>query len=163
MQKGYIVCVDDESSVLETLREQLRDHFGISHEIEVARSAEEALQLIRDIQESGEIIEVIITDQVMPGMKGDEFLEQIQQLLPESIKILLTGQAGLDSAINAINKGGLNRYVEKPWNMERLKEDIQELINKFRQNIENQRLLQNLEFRVAALEAENEQLRHQTD
>jgi two-component system chemotaxis response regulator CheY len=159
MQKGYIVCVDDELSVLETLREQLRDHFGESHEIEVAQSAEEALRLIKDIQESGELIEVIITDQVMPGMKGDEFLAEIQRLLPESIKILLTGQAGLDSAINAINKGGLNRYVEKPWNMDRLKEDIQELITKFRQNIENQRMLQNLEARVAALESENEQLR----
>lgn len=161
MEKGYFVCVDDEISVLETLREQLRENFGHSHEIEVATSAEEAIGLIKDIEASGGLIEVIITDQVMPGMKGDAFLESIHQEYPDAIKILLTGQAGLDNAIHAINYGGLNRYVEKPWNMESLKRDIEELILRFRQNIENQRLLNNLEGRVAALEAENDALRKQ--
>ncbi|MBE7436922.1 MAG: response regulator [Spirochaetales bacterium] len=154
MEKRYFVCVDDEASVLDTLRQQLRTHFGHSHEIEVAQSAEEALELIDDIHSSGGMIELIITDQVMPGMKGDSFLEQVQKVLPDTIKILLTGQAGLDSAIHAINKGGLNRYVEKPWNMESLKEDITELIEKFKQNIENQRMLKALEMRVAELERE---------
>ena len=160
MEKGYFVCVDDEISVLETLREQLRENFGHSHEIEVATSAEEATELIREIEGSGGLIEVIITDQVMPGMKGDAFLESIHQDYPDAIKILLTGQAGLDNAIHAINYGGLNRYVEKPWNMETLKRDIEELIVRFRQNIENQRLLNNLESRVANLESENERLRN---
>ena len=50
MEKGYFVCVDDEISVLETLREQLREHFGQSHEIEVATSAEEAIELIKEIE-----------------------------------------------------------------------------------------------------------------
>jgi two-component system chemotaxis response regulator CheY len=159
MEKGYFICVDDEASVLETLRQQLRVHFGETHEIEVAQSAEDALGLISEIQESGGLIELIITDQVMPGMKGDSFLEQVQKRLPDTIKILLTGQAGLDSAINAINKGGLNRYVEKPWNMDNLKQDIQELIEKFRQNLENQRLLNSLEMRISELEMENETLR----
>ncbi len=159
MEKGYIVCVDDEMSVLETLREQLRGHFGETHEVEVANSAEDALGLIDEIQETGALIEVIITDQVMPGMKGDQFLETINVKLPDCIKILLTGQAGLDSAINAINKGGLNRYVEKPWNIDNLKKDIEELITRFRQNIENQRMLNLLESRVAELESENESLR----
>jgi two-component system chemotaxis response regulator CheY len=159
MEKGYFVCVDDEVSVLETLREQLRDHFGSSHEIEVASSAEEALKLIEEIEGSGGVIEVVITDQVMPGMKGDQFLERVHQRNAECIKILLTGQAGLDNAINAINYGGLNRYVEKPWNMETLRRDIEELIARFRQNIENQRLLNQLEARVLQLESENERLR----
>jgi two-component system, chemotaxis family, chemotaxis protein CheY len=159
MEKGYFVCVDDEVSVLETLREQLRDHFGSSHEIEVAPSAEEALKLIEEIEGSGGVIEVVITDQVMPGMKGDQFLERVHQRNAECIKILLTGQAGLDNAINAINYGGLNRYVEKPWNMETLRRDIEELIARFRQNIENQRLLNQLEARVLQLESENERLR----
>ena len=163
MDKGYFVCVDDEISVLETLREQLREHFGETHEIEVATSAEEADELIREIQESGGLIEVIITDQVMPGMKGDQFLETMQRVLPDAIKILLTGQAGLDNAIHAINHGGLHRYVEKPWNMENLRKDIEELITRFRQNIENQRLLNNLETRVQQLEQENADLRARAD
>ena len=163
MDKGFFVCVDDEMSVTQTLREQLRHHFGSSHEIETANSAEEALRLIDEIQESGGMVEVIITDQVMPGMKGDRFLEEVNQKLPETIKILLTGQAGLDSAIHAINRGGLNRYVEKPWDMDNLKTDIQDLIGKFRQNIENQRLLNSLESHVAQLEAENRNLHAQLD
>ncbi|HNL02837.1 MAG TPA: response regulator, partial [Leptospiraceae bacterium] len=61
MDKGYILCVDDEVSVLETLREQLRLHFGQTHEVEVAASAEDALTLIAQILESGGLIEVIIT------------------------------------------------------------------------------------------------------
>ena len=159
MSKGYIICVDDEISVLETLQEQLRERFGQSHEIEIAESAENALALIDEIQESGEVIEVIISDQVMPGMKGDKFLEEIHRKLPDAIKILLTGQAGLDSAIRAINHGGLSRYVEKPWNIDLLSRDIQELITKFRQNLENQHMLKELNRRIQELEKENQELR----
>lgn len=153
MDKGYILCVDDEVSVLETLREQLRLHFGQTHEVEVAASAEDALTLIAQILESGGLIEVIITDQVMPGIKGDQFLEEVHKQLPDTIKILLTGHAGLASAIHAVNKGGLNRYIEKPWNMDSLKEDISQLIHKFREHVENQRMVSMLERRVVELES----------
>ncbi len=162
MSKGYIICVDDEVSVLETLQEQLRERFGRTHEIEIAESAENALALIDEILESGEVIEVIISDQVMPGMKGDKFLEEIHKKLPDAIKILLTGQAGLDSAIRAINYGGLSRYIEKPWNIDLLSRDIQELITKFRQNLENQHMLKELNRRILELEKENAQLKQST-
>ena len=155
MNKGYMICVDDDLSVLETLQEQLKERFKDTHYIEISDSAEVALGLIEDIQANGDVIEVIISDQVMPGMKGDRFLEEIHRRLPDTIKILLTGQAGLDSAIRAINYGGLNRYVEKPWNIELLCKDIQELINKFRQNLENQHLLRELNKRIQELEKEN--------
>jgi len=151
-RKGLIICVDDEQSVLDTLQEQLTEHFGRTHDILTAPSAEEALELIDTVLEEGEIIEMIITDQVMPGLKGDEFLKIVHKKIPDTTKILLTGQAGLESAINAINEGGLNRYIEKPWNLTSLKEDIQELINKFRENLENQHLLNNLEMRIKELE-----------
>ncbi|TGK05512.1 response regulator [Leptospira langatensis] len=158
MNKGYIICVDDEVSVLETLQEQLHNEFGKTHEIETARSAEEALALLEEIQSSGFVIEVIITDQVMPGMKGADFLESVHKRSPDSIKILLTGQAGLDSAIHAINFGGLSRYVEKPWNIEDLTRDIRSLIEKFRQNLENQHLVNELNRRIKDLEEENRKL-----
>jgi len=159
MTKGYMICVDDDSSVLETLQEQLRERFQNTHYVEIADSAEVALSLIDDVQESGEVIEVIISDQVMPGMKGDKFLEEIHKKLPDTIKILLTGQAGLDSAIRAINYGGLNRYVEKPWNIDLLSRDIQDLITKFRQNLENQHMLKELNKRIQELEFENNSLK----
>jgi two-component system chemotaxis response regulator CheY len=157
--KGYIVCVDDEVSVLDTLREQLLRKFGETHYVETASSAEAALELIDEIHSNGEVIELIISDQVMSNMKGDKFLEEIHKKLPDSIKILLTGQAGLDSAIRAINHGGLSRYIEKPWNIELLSKDIHELITKFRQNLENLHLLNELNNRIMQLEKENSNLK----
>ncbi|EOQ96719.1 response regulator receiver domain protein [Leptospira wolbachii serovar Codice str. CDC] len=153
MSKGYIICVDDEVSVLETLAEQLLARFGESHIIETANSGEEALSLIDEIISSNDIVELIVSDQVMPGMKGDRFLEQVHHRLPDAIKILLTGQAGLDSAIYAINNGGLSRYVEKPWNIDELSKDIKDLLDKFRQNLENQHLIQALNRRIIELES----------
>lgn len=152
MSKGYIICVDDEVSVLETLAEQLAARFGESHIIETASSAEDALSLIEEIQGSNDIVELIISDQVMPGMKGDKFLAEVHNRLPDAIKILLTGQAALDSAIYAVNHGGLSRYVEKPWNIEELSQDIRELLEKFRNNLENQHLIQALNRRIQELE-----------
>lgn len=150
-RKGMILCVDDEPGVLETLKEQLLGFFSATHEVLTATSGEEALTLIHTVKDQGEIIELIITDQMMPGLKGDEFLKQAHTILPESMKILLTGQAGLDSAIRAINEGGLNRYIEKPWNAEVMRENISVLIDKFRQNLDNQYLINNLEKRIKEL------------
>lgn len=152
MDKGFIVCVDDERAVIETLKEQLLRFFGETHEVEVANNGEEGLQLVKDIMQQGGSVEVVITDQVMPGLKGDELLEEVHQLLPETIKILLTGQAGLRDAIDAVNRGGLNLYIEKPWNMDEIYVDIERLIVRYRESVENQRLLRMLEQRVHELE-----------
>lgn len=151
-KKGYIVCVDDEKAVLETLQEQLSDSFSKSHEVLTANSGEEALELIETLNHEGETVDLIITDQVMPEMKGDELLKIVQDKYPATMKILLTGQAGLDATIKAINYGGLNRFIEKPWNKEDLVNDIQALIHKFRENLENQRLISRLEERIKELE-----------
>ena len=150
-RKGIIICVDDEASVLDTLKEQISSHFSKTHDVLTALSGEDALELIETIMGEGEVVELIITDQVMPGMKGDEFLRKVHEKLPDTIKILLTGHAGLDSAISAINNGGLNRYIEKPWNIDALKDDIESLVTKFRQNLENQHLINKLEARISEL------------
>ena len=161
MEKGFIICIDDERAVLETLREQLLRFFGASHEVELATSGEEGLALIKDIMSQGGSVEVVITDQVMPGLKGDELLEEVHRMLPETIKILLTGQAGLKDAIDAINRGGLNLYVEKPWNMEEIHVDIERLILRYRDNVENHRLLRRLEARVRELEEQVQEIESQ--
>lgn len=150
-RKGIILCVDDEPGVLSTLKEQLLADFNGTHEVITATSGEEALAFVEAARSEHEIIELIITDQMMPVMKGDELLKRLHTLLPETMKILLTGHAGLDSAIKAINEGGLNRYIEKPWNAEAMRDDIKGLIGKFRQNLENQYLLNNLEARIREL------------
>ncbi len=153
MEKGFIICVDDEPNVVTTLREQLLKYFGETHEIEIATSGDEAWDMIQEILKSGGSIEVIITDQVMPGLKGSELLEKVNSILPDTIKILLTGQAGLQDTIEAINKGGLNFFVEKPWDIEDLHKHIERLIHKYKENVENYRLLKKLEKRVKELES----------
>jgi two-component system chemotaxis response regulator CheY len=152
MDKGFIICVDDEESVVSTIKEQLAKYFGHTHEIEVATSGNQAWEIIQEIISEGGSVEVVITDQVMPGLKGDELLEKVNQISPDTIKILLTGQAGLQDTIDAINKGGLNYFVEKPWNIEELHVHIERLIQKYKENVENHRLIKQLESRVKELE-----------
>ncbi|MEW6367551.1 MAG: ATP-binding protein [Acidobacteriota bacterium] len=124
----YILCVDDEQAVLNQLIHQLTRKFGRTHRIEGAESAEEALRLIEELHREGGRVELVICDQIMPGMRGDHFLEVVNRAHPDIIKILLTGHAGLDSAIYAINHAGLNKYIEKPWEIEDLNLTIQNLL-----------------------------------
>ncbi len=152
MEKGFIICVDDDEAVVTTLKEQLLKYFGETHEIEIATCGEEAWDIIQEILKEGGSLEVVITDQVMPGLKGDELLEKVNQVSPDTIKILLTGQAGLQDTIDAINKGGLNFFVEKPWNIEELHIHIERLIQKYKENVENHRLIKKLEAKVKELE-----------
>ncbi len=130
--RGTIVCVDDEQAVLNQLSTQLTRRFGATHVVECAESAEEALHLIEEIFAAGDRVEVLICDQVMPGMKGDRFLETVHAVHPEVMKVLLTGQGGLDSAIRAINHAGLDRYIEKPWEAEDLAMSIHSLLAQHR-------------------------------
>jgi two-component sensor histidine kinase len=115
-KKDIILCVDDEQIILNALNKQLLRKFGSRFEYEFAESAEEAIELIDELDEAGYTIVMVISDQIMPGMAGDEFLTLFHKRFPKSMKILLTGQAALDSAMNAINKADLYRYLTKPWN-----------------------------------------------
>lgn len=116
IKKPTIICVDDEKIILDALNRQLQRHFGDQYEYEFCESAEEALSLIEELTQDDYKVIMVISDQIMPGISGDEFLINVQQKYPDTIKILLTGQASLDSAIQAINKANLYRYIKKPWN-----------------------------------------------
>jgi two-component system sensor histidine kinase ChiS len=115
MKKPVIICVDDEQVMLNVLNAQLKRRFGGDFNIELAESAEEAMTIIDDLCEDGYTIQMIISDQIMPGVTGDRFLVNVHQKHPKPIKVLLTGQAGLDSAINSVNNADLYRYLTKPW------------------------------------------------
>ena len=115
MKKYYALCVDDDQSVLNQLSAQLEDHFRYFCEFAYAESAEEALEVYHELVGLGNRVWLIISDQIMPGMLGDELLARIHEVDTEAMKVLLTGQAGLKSTIRAINHAGLNYYIEKPW------------------------------------------------
>src|SRR4029079_573231 len=95
-RKEVIVCVDDEEGVLRVLRAQLGARFGHEAQVLTARSGDEAVALFDALSREVEPIALVIADQIMPGMKGVELLEIVDRRLPTTMKILLTGQAGLD-------------------------------------------------------------------
>ncbi len=115
MSKPVILCVDDEMPALISLKDQLRRQLGRGYSIEIAQNAEEALEAFADIAEEDVDIPVVISDHIMPGMKGDELLIHIHQSAPETLKILLTGQADAEAVGKAVNEANLYHYIEKPW------------------------------------------------
>ncbi|QEL56834.1 GGDEF domain-containing response regulator [Chromobacterium paludis] len=110
-----ILCVDDDISVLNALRALLSQNLDRHQSIEIAESAEEALELVDALREEGEEVPVVFADYIMPGMKGDELLAEIRQRLPATMNIMLTGQSDLMGVKRAINQAGLYRFIEKPW------------------------------------------------
>lgn len=113
--KPYVLCVDDEQMILNVLGKILRHRFGSTCGFEFAESGDEALEIMEELVEQGSRVAMVISDQIMPGMNGDELLAEIHRRDPDCVKILLTGQAALDSAINAVNHANLYRYHTKPW------------------------------------------------
>ena len=145
--REHILCVDDEEGILAALRQQLSARFGGECDIAVAKNAREALELIDDLQHDGEQLAVVIADQIMPGMKGVELLEEVHRRSPKTVKILLTGQAGLDAVVYAINRAGLDQYIPKPWDEPDLRLTIQNFLSRFRLERERLELLSELQGR----------------
>ena len=144
MDRPVILCVDDEKSILDTLTTQMDSHLGDDYEYEMANSGEEALELVKELQADGLDVAVIVSDQLMPGMKGDELLVEIHNISPQTNKILLTGQASADAVGNALNKAKLYRYVAKPWDKTDLMLTIEEAAKSYMQgrqlSLQNQML-----------------------
>lgn len=128
--KPVILCVDDHIEVLDSLEQQLSVYFenkyGKIFRIMKAESGSEGLEILEDLKESNREIVVIVSDQVMPGMPGDEFLIQAHKMLPTAKKIMLTGQAQRANVGNAINNAKLYRYLEKPWDATDLQLTVEE-------------------------------------
>jgi CheY-like chemotaxis protein len=123
-EKGVLLCVDDEPIVLTALKDQLRRAYGKEFHIEVAESAEEALELLDELAGLGHRLLVIVSDWLMPGMKGDEFLVQAHQRFPTVVKIMLSGQAQQEAVDRAKREAGLHEFLAKPWNAAELVESI---------------------------------------
>lgn len=146
-EKGCIVCVDDDLALLENLWQQITDLHGATHEVVMAKSAEEALGVLYELHHRGRTVEMVITDLMMPGMTGDRLLEIINSRFPHVIKILLTGYTGLDSALYTINNASLDKYISKPWQIEDLQLTVSSLLKQFHLRQDNLRLLDDLRLR----------------
>ena len=124
MSKPVILCVDDERIVLESLKMQLKEAFGDDYFYEVAESADEALEVIEELHADKIEISLIISDWLMPGMKGDEFLIQVHQSFPKIVKIMLTGQADEIAISRAQQQAQLHDCLFKPWDGKELIQTI---------------------------------------
>jgi signal transduction histidine kinase len=160
MSKKAIVCVDDERIVLTSLRDQLAQQIGNEYEIELAESGEEAIEIFEECQAENIEVPLIITDQIMPGIKGDELLILLHQLYPKTLKILLTGQADADAVGNAVNSASLYRYIAKPWDVADLNLTVIEALRSYdrdRQLAEQNKILQKVNSELQQLNSSLEQ------
>jgi two-component system, sensor histidine kinase and response regulator len=110
-----VLYIDDEDNNLSSFKASLRRYF----KIHTALDAEEGLKMVQEIE-----FEVVIADQRMPGMSGVEFFEKLVMVNPRPIRILLTGYSDIVSVIDAINRGEVYRFIDKPWNLEQIKNAI---------------------------------------
>ena len=123
MNKPVIVCVDDEVDILNTLKMQLKNEFKDNYFYELAESGDEALEVIEAFQEEDQVI-VVVSDWLMPGIKGDELLMIIHQKHPKIVKVMLTGQADKAALQRAVKHANLYCCLYKPWKGEELIETI---------------------------------------
>jgi DNA-binding NtrC family response regulator len=119
-----VLCVDDEPNVLAAIERNLFGEF----EVVVAKSGEAGLDAVR----WGEKFAVIVSDMRMPGMDGATFLAKAREISPDSVRILLTGQADVQSSIAAINKGAIFRYLCKPCPKDELIATLNDAVRQYR-------------------------------
>lgn len=124
MSESAILCVDDEVVILDSLKEQLKRKFGDRFIYEVAESADEAWEVIKELQEEEIQVIAIVSDWLMPGIKGDEFLIQIHQQFPKLITVMLTGQADEAAIQRAKEQANLHACLYKPWTEQELTQII---------------------------------------
>ncbi|WP_296269831.1 response regulator [Pseudomonas sp. UBA6323] len=106
-----IMFVDDEERILRSLALQFRRHYEVLTESDPLR----ALQRLREEQ-----IHVLVSDQRMPQMSGAQLLAEAREIAPNTLRILLTGYSDLDAAVEALNNGGIFRYLTKPWDQQEM-------------------------------------------
>jgi CheY-like chemotaxis protein len=124
MTASAILCVDDEPLILESLKEQLKRRFRDRYVYEMAESATEAWEVIQDLYSGDVSVILIVSDWLMPGIKGDEFLAQVHQKFPNVVTIMLTGQADETAVERAKNEANLYACIAKPWAEEELTQII---------------------------------------
>jgi response regulator RpfG family c-di-GMP phosphodiesterase len=132
MAEIYIICVEDEPQVLDVMVRDLGELEDV-FPIEVAHSADEARQLMAEIKEEGNTVGLILCDHIMPGDKGIDLLIEMQKdpWTEHTRKVLITGQAGLEDTIQAVNHARLNHYISKPWNPHKLREVVKDELTQY--------------------------------
>jgi response regulator RpfG family c-di-GMP phosphodiesterase len=134
--KHPILLVDDEPEILFSLQGLLRREF----ELFTANSGKEALEILAQHP-----IHVVMTDQRMPELTGAELVGRIKEEYPNAIRIVFTGYADIKAVIECINRGGLYRYITKPWDPDELVEVLHQAAAQYDLMAERKQLLRDLQ------------------
>ncbi len=132
MSPIVILILEDEPEVRDALARDLAP-FAQSFAVEVAEDADDARQLIAELTDEGAVVGLILCDHLLPGMRGTDFLVELNRD-PATVpmrKVLVTGQAGHEDTIRAINEGGLDHYIAKPWDAEELHTVVRDQLTEF--------------------------------
>ncbi|MEO0456339.1 MAG: response regulator [Cyanobacteria bacterium P01_A01_bin.114] len=160
MTRATVICIDDERSVLLSLRDQLGRILEPDCAIELAHTDAEALSLLKDLAEANVPVPVVICDQILADTRGHLLLSQIHQHYPQTRTVLLTGLAQLDDVTYAVNHAKLYRYLSKPWDEIDLGLTVRAAIRSYfqeQQLAEQNFALQQANHKLAALNADLEQ------
>ncbi len=136
MIRPVILAVDDDPEVLSAVGRDLRARFARDYRVVKAQSGAEALQVTQELKRRGVPVALFIVDERMPEMRGTEFLVRALEMYPDARRVLLTAYADTQSAVDAINRIRLDRYLAKPWDPpeERLYPHLEELLNEWSAN-----------------------------
>ena len=129
METINIICVDDQQEVLDSVMRDLRPLTPLVR-LEEASGVADCLKLMDQIDEDGDYVAIVISDQVMPGESGTDLLSKVasDSRFAKTRKVLLTGQATHADTIDAINEGQINNYIEKPWQPEKILTVVKRLL-----------------------------------
>src|ERR1700740_1178493 len=115
MAKPILLAINDDTSVLEAVVQDLRRNYGQFYRIVRAASGAAGLDICRQLKERSETVALFLSDQRMPGMTGVDFLQQALTIYPDAKRVLLTAYADTEAAIRAINSAKIHYYLNKPW------------------------------------------------
>jgi two-component system probable response regulator PhcQ len=148
-KKGTILLVDDEPNITAALKRALK---SAPYQFLTADSAEEARRVLEQ-----STVDVVVSDEQMPGMSGSAFLAEVRIHYPGTIRIILSGQASLEAAVRAINEGEVYRFLLKPCNATDLAVTIRQALTHKKLQDQSRRLLREYQ-RQAAVIAKYERL-----
>ena len=144
MRKHTVLIVDDEEMILKSIFRVLRND---NYQILTAQSGEEGLAVLKQYD-----VHLVISDQKMPGMNGLDFLKRVKSDYPQILTIMLTGQAELEIAMDAINEAGVYKFILKPWNDHDLKVTVRRALEALELICERDSLLQQVKVQDAFLQ-----------
>jgi len=158
MNNLAIICVDDDPAVLDSLDMEIKNVVGQDYIIEMAENGEDALEIYEELLENGTEIALVISDYIMPGIKGDELLKRVHTLSPKTFTIMLTGQAELEAIGNVIKYANLYRYIAKPWETEDFRLTVIEALHSYLQDKKLAQRTQELQKKTAQLTEANQKI-----